>query len=188
MLGHAQQGYGIGQGELWKHCAVTAVAARVIARELGGDESVVFTAALLHDLGKLVLSTTLESAYDEIVAQTETAQLSFIEAEKAILGVEHAEVGGQLLARWNFPDHLVRAVRHHHDPALAEPAQELAAYVHLGDVFAHMLGHGYGHQAYAVRCRAEALDILKLNASDVERLIIMASASAEELLSPKSNA
>ena len=55
-----QQGYGIGGGELWEHSVTTAVAARVIARKLSGDENVVFTAALLHDIGKLVLGTFLE--------------------------------------------------------------------------------------------------------------------------------
>jgi putative nucleotidyltransferase with HDIG domain len=185
MLGAAQKGYGIGQGELWKHSVVTAVAARLVARELGGDESVVFTAALLHDIGKLVLSTALEGAYADVLVKMETAEFSFLEAEKAILGVEHAEVGGRLLQRWNFPDPFVQAVWHHHDPLQAKPAEQLAAYVHLGDVLAHMLGHGYGYQAYALRFRTEALDILELTSDDLEQFLIKTAASAEEVLSLK---
>ncbi len=185
-LGAAQRGYGIAQGELWKHCAVTAVAAKLIARELGGDEPVVFTAALLHDIGKLVLSTALDGAYAEVVAKTEGSNLSLLEAEKAILGVEHAEIGGRLLARWNFPENLVNAVWRHHDPAKARPAEQLAAYVHLGDVLAHWLGHGYGHQAYALRCRAEALDILEVTSKDLEQFLIKTAGSVEEVLALKS--
>jgi putative nucleotidyltransferase with HDIG domain len=181
-LGAPQRGYGIGQGELWKHCAVTAVAARLIAHELQGDESVVFTAALLHDIGKLVLSTLLEGAYTEVIAKTENSELSFLEAEKAILGVDHAEVGGRLLERWNFPPNLVRAVWQHHDPLQARPDEHLAAYVHLGDVLAHMLGHGYGHQAYAVRYRAEALDLLEVTSRDLEQFLIKTSGSVEEII------
>ena len=185
-LGASQPGYGIEQGELWKHCAVTAVVAQTIAQEHGGDPSMVFTAALLHDIGKLVLSTALEGAYGEVITLIEQGQHSFLEAEKAILGVEHAEIGGRLLARWNFPDSLVRAVWYHHDPAQAQPAEQLAAYVHLGDVLAHLLGHGYGHQAYAVRSRAEALDILKITAQDVEQLLIKTASRVEETLSLQS--
>ena len=181
-MGAAQLGYGIGQGELWKHCAVTAVAARVIAQGLGGDEWVVFTAALLHDIGKLVLSTALESAYAQVIASTENSQQSFLEAEKTILGVNHAEVGGRLLARWNFPNNLVGAVCHHHDPAQAKPDEQLAAYVHLGDVLAHMLGHGYGLQAYALHCHPEALDILELTSRGLEQFLIKTAGSLEEVL------
>ena len=187
-LGAAQRGYGIGQGELWKHCAVTAVAARGIAQELGGDESLVFTAALLHDLGKLVLSTSLEGAYARVIAKIESSQFSFLEAETAILGVQHAEVGGRLLERWNFPDNLVRAVCHHHDPLQARPDESLAAYVHLGDILAHMLGHGYGYQAYAVRCRAEAFDILGVTSRDMERFLIKTADSVAGVLPVKSSA
>lgn len=185
MLAAQQPGYGLAQGELWKHCAVAAVAARVAARELGGDESMVFTAALLHDIGKLVLSTALEGAYADVIAKTEDGQHSFLEAEEAILGVGHAAVGGRLLQRWNFPENLVSAVWHHHDPRQAKSAEQLAAYVHLGDVLAHLLGHGYGHQAYAVRCRPEALDLLKISASDVEQLLLITLARAQEVFSPQ---
>ena len=181
-LGAAQRGYGIEQGELWKHSAVTAVVAQTIVRELGGDESLVFTAALLHDIGKLVLSSALEAAYAEVIAKTETGECSFLEAERAILGVDHAEIGGRLLSRWNFPEQIVRAVWHHHDPAQARPAEQLAAYVHLGDLLAHLLGHGYGIQAYAVRSRPEALAILGLRPGDVEPLLLKAAERVEETL------
>ncbi len=186
-LGSAQQAYGIRQGELWTHCAVTAVAAKTIAHELGGDESIVFTAALLHDIGKLVLSTAMAETFDKVVAETEKSQVSFIEAEKSILGVEHAEIGGRLLQRWNFPDNLVRAVRHHHDPALAKPAEQLAAYVHLGDVLAHTLGHSYGHQTNAVRCHPEALDILEVTANDLDQCLLKTAAAVEDVISTRAS-
>ncbi len=183
-LGAAQAGYGIAQGDLWKHSAVTAVAAQIIARKAGEDESAVFTAALLHDLGKLILSTSVEGVYSDLVNDPENTVQSFVEAEKDALGVEHAEIGGRLLARWNFPEHLVAAVWHHHDPARAESSVRMTACVHLGDIVAHTLGHGYGRGAYAVRFRREALELLGLSSTDLDAIIMQASLEADAILSP----
>jgi putative nucleotidyltransferase with HDIG domain len=168
----AQKGYGIARGELWRHCAVTAIAGKVIARKMDMDENLGFTAALLHDIGKLALNTSIEGAYDRVVQETEEVGHSFLEAEKAILGVDHAEVGGRLLERWSFPEPLVSAVRHHHDPLQAGPHARLAACTHLADMVAHFLGHSYGHHSYAVRAKSEALDLLRLQEVDIEKLIL----------------
>jgi putative nucleotidyltransferase with HDIG domain len=67
LLGAGQAGYGIGSGELWEHSVTTAVAARVMARKLGGDENLAFTAALLHDIGKLVLGAFLEDCRQSVL-------------------------------------------------------------------------------------------------------------------------
>ena len=64
----------------------------------------------------------------------------------------------------------------------AKAAKQLAAYVHLGDVLAHWLGHGYGHQAYALRFRTEAMNILEVTSDDLEQFLIKTAASVEEVL------
>jgi putative nucleotidyltransferase with HDIG domain len=162
ILGAAQAGYGIHGGELWQHSVTAAVAAQLIARSKDDDESLAFTAALLHDIGKIVLAAALEHIYKELVENSESQQAALIETEKRLLGVQHAEIGGRLLARWKFPENLVAAVCHHHQPAAASPYKRLAAYVYLGNMIAYFMGYGYGHQAFALRGRAEALEILSL--------------------------
>jgi len=179
-LAGEQKGYGIAAGELWQHSVVTALAGRVIAQELGGNENLVFTASLLHDLGKLILGEALEGAYAAVVKETALSGHSFQEAEKSILGVEHAEIGGRILARWNFPEDLVKAVWYHHDPIQACPYEQLAASVYLGDMIAHSLGYGHGHQAFAVHDRGEVIDILGITASGIESLILETAATLEE--------
>ncbi len=167
-----QPGYGIAAGELWKHSAATAVAGRVIAPEVGVEPNLLFTAALLHDLGKLALSSTLKDRYNDIAALTESTGRSFIEVEQELLGTDHAVVGGRLLERWSFPKELQEAVRHHHDPARSETHPTLAAGVHLADMLAHLVGFGFGHCAYAIRARPESLSLLRLSPPDIERLIV----------------
>ncbi|MBM3822549.1 MAG: HDOD domain-containing protein [Verrucomicrobia bacterium] len=171
-LAPPQKGYGIEPGELWKHSVTAAVAARLIAHDQGEDESLVFTAALMHDIGKIVLSEALEHVYAKLVQQTEDSQQSMLEAEKKLLGVQHAEIGGRLLARWNFPPNLVAAIWHHHHPAEAKPHAQRASYVYIGNMIAYFLGHGYGHQAFALRGRAEAMEILGLTAESLPQYMI----------------
>ncbi len=48
----------------------------------------------------------------------------------------HEEVGGWLAERWNLPDHLVEAIRHHHSPSRADKNKDLVALIHCADVFA----------------------------------------------------
>lgn len=162
-LGPAQKGYGIDKGELWQHSVAAAVAAQLLARKVGEDESVVFTATLLHDIGKIVLSEALEHIYTKLIEDSEQKQHSLLEAEKALLGVQHAEIGGRLLTRWKFPDTIVSSVWFHHQPKGASPHHRLAALVYLGNLIAHFLGHSYGHQALALRGRADALEILQIS-------------------------
>ena len=181
VLAPPQKGYGIEQGELWKHSVCTAVAAQLIARDRGDDDNVVFTAALLHDLGKLVLASALEGIYAKVIEETEQNQQSLLEAEKKLLGVQHAEIGGRLLHRWQFPASLVAAVWWHHDPVQAKDHQRLAAHVYLANLIAYFIGHGYGHQAFAIRGRAEALDILELTTNDLARFMIKTLEGLEQV-------
>lgn len=181
VLGPAQKGYGIAEGELWKHSVCTAVAAQIMAEEKGEDTSVVFTAALMHDVGKLVLAGALEDIYTKVVEETEENQYSLLETEKKLLGVQHAEIGGRLLARWKFPANLVGAVWFHHTPAAAKPYDRLASFVYLGNMIAHFLGFGFGHQAFALRGRSDALDVLELTADDLARYMIKTVERFEEV-------
>lgn len=171
-LSPAQKGYGIAHGELWKHSVTTALAAEIMAKEYEEDASVAFTAGLLHDIGKVILSEALESVYQKVIDETETNQQSLLEAEKKLIGVEHAELGGRLLALWKFPANLVAAVWSHHQPANAASFQRLASFVYLGNMIAHFMGFSYGHQAFAFRGRAEALKILEMSPDALPQYMI----------------
>lgn len=167
-----QPGYGLAPGELWKHSVTSAVAAKFVARDLGGDESLVFTAGLLHDIGKIVLSEALTDEYARILEETEGRQRSRRETEKHLLGVEHAEIGGRLLHRWKLPPSLVAAVWFHHTPAQAGEHTRLAAFVYLGNMIAHCIGHTSGYQSFALRGRTEVFDILRLRPGQWPRYLV----------------
>ena len=174
MLGSSQTGYGLDEGELWKHSVAVAVTGQLMAKKLGDDDNIVFTAALLHDIGKIVLARALETVYPKLMRETEINQQSLLEAERKLLGVQHAEVGARLLERWKFPPNLVSAVWFHHNPKGAGKHQRLAAYVYVADMVAHFMGHGYGHMAFALRGRSEALTILGLTSESIPQILMEA--------------
>jgi putative nucleotidyltransferase with HDIG domain len=161
-LAKPQKGYGVEANELWEHSVTTAVAAQLVAADVQADQQVVFTAAILHDIGKIVLSQALEGVHDKVAFESEKNGLSPIEIEMKLLGLNHAEVGGRLLEQWKLPERLVNAVRNHHHPSAAGTDERLAACVYLGDFLAYFMGRGYGRHSLDLKARDETLQILNL--------------------------
>lgn len=133
--------------------ATRAVAERIgeLARLPGRDE--LSLAALLHDVGKLVLAK-LYSSYDLLTADPEHTPEDRVHAELRELGMDHAVVGGVLVRRWGFPDSVARAIERHHAP----DAEGAAAAVRLADMVAHH-SHGGAVSARAVEEASGTLGI-----------------------------
>ena len=109
----------------------------------------------------------MNGVYAKAIKDTEMNQQSLLEVESKLLGVNHAEVGGQLLTRWKFPPNIVSAVWFHHTPKAAGVHQRLACMVYLGNMISYFMGHGYGHVPFAVRGRAEVLSTLELEPESI---------------------
>lgn len=128
----------------WEHSIGCGVAARMLARMHGYHVSgEAFTAGLLHDIGKLVMREHLKAEFVEVLGKVRQGK-SFLEAEKELLGVTHAEIGNWLAERWNFPAVLQEAILHHHDPARARREPRLAAIVHFADLICKHGKVGFG--------------------------------------------
>jgi putative nucleotidyltransferase with HDIG domain len=157
-----QTGYGVEAADLWRHSVTAAVAAQLVAKEVNEDEDVIFTAGILHDVGKIVLSAAAESRAQKFKQVTDGGR-SLVDAEEMIFGCNHAEVGARLLQRWNLPERLIAAVRFHHAPAAAGKHVRLAACVDLGNSIAYFMGYGYGQHALSLSGRDEIFKILNLS-------------------------
>jgi putative nucleotidyltransferase with HDIG domain len=132
--------YTIEMNELWEHSLVTAMAAQMVldqVPELNAEANVAFTANLLHDIGKVVLAQTVKAEeLSEIRDRISRKQISGTEAEKEVLGLDHAEVGAALLEIWRLPENICEAVAHHHSPVM-KPRPSLSAEVHIANAIAH---------------------------------------------------
>lgn len=118
---HAEQTHGTAVGAL----------ARRLAGPARGDGA--FSAGLLHDIGRLLLAVRAPQRFEEVVDTARREGLPMLEAERAVLGVDHAELGGYLLGVWGLPPAIVSAVRHHHNPLAEADRRGFAVFVHLAD-------------------------------------------------------
>lgn len=112
-----------------------------IARRLVDDKRVAeqaFLAAMLHDLGKLLMAAYLPGEFEKALqARVASAQPCHM-AEESLLGVSHAEIGAYLLGLWGMPYAVVEAVANHHHPARVEGQFGFGVLgaVHIADVLA----------------------------------------------------
>ena len=137
-------GYDLPPGVLWQHSVAVSVTAEGLMRELKIAESdEIFTAALLHDLGKLILGGFVEKDLEEI-EKVAARGIPFQMAEQEVLGTDHAEIGALMLESWSFPPNLVSAVRWHHDPDSAPETSSMTDIVHVANVLCLMIGIGIG--------------------------------------------
>jgi putative nucleotidyltransferase with HDIG domain len=126
---------GIDTCKLWKHSVASAFNAKFAAESAGQDASAIFTAALMHDIGKVVLAQI--AAGKNLGSFHQPTTTSSLDAEKMAFGFNHADVGALLLEKWKLPLQLVYSIRHHHHPADAGRCDKSAACVAIGNALAH---------------------------------------------------
>ncbi|MCG2583492.1 HDOD domain-containing protein [Massilia sp. TS11] len=122
----------------WRHSIATACAARVLARHLKFNQDYAFTAGLLHDIGRLVLVTCFPDDYAEVLEHRAAHDLFLLEAEHAVLGLDHVVAGLCLAEHWHFSETMISAIANHHGPD-RQGAGFLAAIVHVANAIVHGL-------------------------------------------------
>jgi putative nucleotidyltransferase with HDIG domain len=105
---------GVNVESLWRHSVAAAVSAAVVEEEAGQEKGAAFTAGLLHDIGKLALASVEGEPYARLFQLAREQGVALAVMERSAFGMDHAELGGELMRRWNLPPDVVAAVRHHH--------------------------------------------------------------------------
>lgn len=165
-------GYDLSGRELWKHAISTAIMSRIISKEVAeAEKAFVFTAGLLHDVGKTILNSLVEKYFEQMFVLVEENSLSFIEAENEILGIDHAEVGARMGELWGFPRQIVQAIRFHHDPQKADEQDTTTPTVYLANLICLIMGIGVGRQGLYFRGREEVLKRYGLDTDDLQRIM-----------------
>jgi putative nucleotidyltransferase with HDIG domain len=174
--------YGLTDGQLWRHSVASALAVQPIARRAKTEvPPECFTAALLHDIGKIVLARFLSPDELRWLADARNmGGMSSLQAEIEVLGVHHGALGGEIAAHWKLPERLVNGVVFHHSPD--EGGDVVCDVVYLANVAAKRIGEGVVRAPDEVVASEATLTRLGMTATTWEDLILTLPAAFEATL------
>jgi len=161
---------------LWRHSIGCAICAQMIARKgVYPRPEDCFSGGLLHDVGKLVLDQFLHEELITILEQTEKGELSFLEAERNRLGIDHTIIGEWLARKWKLPLPVVVSIRHHHEPieerkGFSMSQDHVVDIVRLADTICRHRGLGWNGDRLVPEIASELWNRLNLAPEDVERI------------------
>jgi putative nucleotidyltransferase with HDIG domain len=165
-------GYDVSGEDLWDHLIGSAIAATKLAQRLKVNiPEHLFAAALTHDIGKIVLGTFPEVNAKAITAFALDQRITFEQAERKTLGIDHAEVGACLVEHWSLPSSIVDAVRLHHQPERAVQDPLIVSLVHVADVVCLMAGVGASVDALSYRPSSQAMQRLGLQLGILDQIV-----------------
>lgn len=181
LLSKKLMGYQLDPGDLWKHSLAVALGSRIIAEKKNAEwVEDAFIAGLLHDAGKIILDPYIVDCKKTFKKALENGQPKFIEAEKEILGFDHAEVMSRAIRFWRYPENQSTAIRYHHYP-LRSGNSELAFIVHLANFAAKEAGFKSEDPVSQPEIDSQILSYLGFQKEDLNKIIVEISESVEKL-------
>ncbi|NPA95579.1 MAG: HDOD domain-containing protein [Thermodesulfobacteria bacterium] len=159
-------GYEMSPEDLCYHSIGCAMISEVVSKRLGfANSAELFTAAILHDIGKIVLDIYVGPRLMEVLDRSRREDSDFSVAEWEVIGTDHAIAGSSILQQWEFPRDICRAVRAHHDPDLYIQ-DRLSAMLALCNILSVQLGLGVGADGFRYRLSDQLLYVLDCDEKD----------------------
>jgi putative nucleotidyltransferase with HDIG domain len=153
----AYKGYGLNSGELWRHSVGCATLSQILVSKKGiQKDPVLFTGALLHDVGKLVMGGYVDENFDEIISLIKENNMPFVDAERKILGIDHAEAGSIIAQTWNFPSSLTESIKNHHKSISDKEIPNMEAWVRLSNLVYYVSpAYLFRSNPEGIKCRVD---------------------------------
>lgn len=175
--------------KFWIHSLLTAECARSISAVLKKNrDDDAYTAGLLHDIGKLFMVKYFPEIMHSALAKSDAESLYAIDAEKQVIGTDHAEVGALLANKWRLPEFIIDAIRHHHETG-EEPYKDentdIVQIVAFSDVLTHQITATLYPVPGTYTYSSEKAQALGLNDTSITKLtqgIVEKMGAAEEML------
>ena len=164
--------YSVEKGEMLNHSLCCAMVAELISQEKKiKNPDTVFTAGLLHDIGKVILDQYAFEKFNLIMDRVLNENALFLDAENEIFGYNHAQIGGIIARKWNLPEVLIEAISFHHRPQEAKENPEVVSVVHIADNICSMIGYGCEADAMANHIHQFAISSINLRSNDVDMIM-----------------
>lgn len=177
-------GYGWEPGDLYRHSLSVAVAADLLAKQNGkADPETAYTAGLLHDVGKLAIAYVCSDHFERIRLHQSHQGGCWRQAERDMLGYDHTDVGGALLAAWSFPQNLLQVICFYDRPQeAANEHRDLVGLVHAAKHLALLIGAGVGEDGFRTALDESYLRQAGYTNAKMEELLPLVLAGAQKLL------
>ena len=121
----------------WRHNISTALFSQHQSRHTPANHDS-YLSGLLHSIGQIALYQLFPARYLTLLISPLTQEHGLIHAERHAFNTDHCELGAELLAKWNLPDHLIDAAQHHHCPDQAQAPSTL--HIHSSCCLANTIG------------------------------------------------
>jgi putative nucleotidyltransferase with HDIG domain len=168
------KGYASQARDFWEHAVAVALMSQILSRMIKDREDpVLYTAALLHDVGKVIMGEYVWEYFQKIIGRVNERKCSFLDAEEEFIGINHANLGGRIADHWNFPQEIRDAIAYHHRPdMLEEEGNAYASLVYLSDQACLMMGLTGGVDALAYTGLEDIMRHFDLRMADLEKSFI----------------
>lgn len=157
-----------GMDQLWRHSLGVAMTAHILgARAQMKNPEEVFVAGLLHDIGKVVLYVKWPDVGSQVERAAREKDGFMLEAERELLELTHADIGGLLATSWHLPVSLREPIMYHHNPTSAQEAALQSAIVHVADILVKGLACGHSGDDLIPPLCHDAWALLNLNENEL---------------------
>jgi len=174
-------------GDFCRHALCVAIASEVLGEITERvDPQTAYTAGLVHELGKLAVAHSCGTFFPLIRACQQQRHCTWEQAEKDVLGYEHAEVGARLLRAWRFPENMVASAEFQHRPTQAPAsALPLLAHLHAGRYMAASMGPGLSEDGFLFQVNGHLLLEWNFTSTLLEEAMLIAVDRASQRLGEK---
>ena len=165
----------------WRRAISTAVAAEVLAKNIGHKDHDIFISALLQDIGVLILFLSDADTFTEMLDKKRISGKSLCETEKELFGFDHAEISNHLLNTWNIPDTICGPIRYHHSKQPKEPYRNSALILGFADKISAMY-HGTQSNKKAIEVRQGLKEIYQFQDEQIDGIVDAIGEKAYEVM------
>jgi len=168
----------------WLHSISCGLAARILAtyRHDRNPERF-YVLGVLHDIGRLLMFLNIPDQMRKVIEMAEQEKISLYEAEKNIIGFNHAEMGGFLMEAWNLPGTFQTAINFSHDPSSTTPEYVTeTSILHVADLISHCMEHGSSGDRYVPPLDEEAWEKIGLRPSILASVVYQLDRHLDEAI------
>ena len=174
-------GYGYDSKDLWKHSLAVAFASKIIANSKNPElVKEAHMTGLINDVGKIILDGYSLEKKAEIESFMEKEEKTFFEAESQYLGFNHADIASDVCKKWNFPESINIAIKHHHQPGGSD-GSELCYILHMADYIATLSGIGYDSDDILYELEEGTMDYLNFSNENVSEIVLKVTESVNKI-------